>query len=66
MLFERERHLGLLGVVMSFEHERFAFDPLDAPGHQNFTARANASAPRSGSRLDAALAASAPDVAFAG
>jgi peptide subunit release factor RF-3 len=37
MAVERERGISVSSAVMSFEHERFAFDLLDTPGHQDFS-----------------------------
>jgi peptide chain release factor 3 len=36
---ERERGISVSSAVMSFEHERLAFNLLDTPGHQDFSRR---------------------------
>jgi peptide chain release factor 3 len=35
---ERERGISVSSAVMSFEHEGLAFNLLDTPGHQDFSA----------------------------
>jgi peptide chain release factor 3 len=35
MAIERERGISVSSAVMSFEHERLAFNLLDTPGHQD-------------------------------
>jgi len=37
MAVERERGISVSLAVMSFEHDRFAFNLLDAPHHQDFS-----------------------------
>jgi peptide chain release factor 3 len=37
MAAERERGISVSSAVMSFEHEGLAFNPLDTPGHQDFS-----------------------------
>ena len=37
MAIERERGISVSSAVMSFEHERLAFNLLDTPGHQDFS-----------------------------
>jgi peptide chain release factor 3 len=37
MAVERERGISVSSAVMSFEHERLAFNLLDALGHQDFS-----------------------------
>jgi peptide chain release factor 3 len=37
MAVERERGISVSSAVMSFEHERLAFNLLDTPGHQDFS-----------------------------
>jgi peptide chain release factor 3 len=39
MAVERERGISVSSAVMSFEHERLAFNLLDTPGHQDFSRR---------------------------
>jgi peptide chain release factor 3 len=38
MAVERERGISVSSAVMSFEHEGLAFNLLDTPGHQDFSA----------------------------
>jgi peptide chain release factor 3 len=38
MPVERERGISVSSAVMSFEHEGFAFNLLDTPRHQDFSA----------------------------
>ncbi len=37
MAIERERGISVSSAVMSFEHDGFAFNLLDTPGHQDFS-----------------------------
>jgi peptide chain release factor 3 len=37
MAVERERGISVSSAVMSFEHQGFAFNLLDTPGHQDFS-----------------------------
>jgi peptide chain release factor 3 len=37
MAVERERGISVSSAVMNFEHEGFAFNLLDTPGHQDFS-----------------------------
>jgi peptide chain release factor 3 len=37
MAIERERDISVSSAVMSFEHERLAFNLLDTPGHRDFS-----------------------------
>jgi len=39
MAVERERGISVSSAVMSFEHEKLAFNLLDTPGHQDFSPR---------------------------
>jgi peptide chain release factor 3 len=38
MAVERERGISVSSAVMSFEHQGLAFNTLDTPGHQDFSA----------------------------
>ena len=37
MAVEYQRGISVSSAVMSFEHERLAFNLLDPPGHQDFS-----------------------------
>src|SRR5207248_9092837 len=37
MEIEKERGISVSSAVMSFEHDGFAFNLLDTPGHQDFS-----------------------------